>query len=349
MASPFFFIKKKDGSLRPVQDYRKLNEMTIKNRYPLPLIQELIDKLKGSCYFTKMDICWGYNNIRIKEGDEWKAAFRTNRGLFEPLVMFFGLTNSPATFQTMMNTLFKEEIDRGQVIVYMDDILILGKTEKEHRETTRTVLQRLQENRLFLKPEKCLFEEKEVEYLGLIVSHNQLKMDPVKVEAVRNWLTPQNKCEVQQFLGFTNFYRHFILGFAQVAKPLTELTGKEEWHWGNDQEEAFSKLKERLTSAPILAIPNDNGKFKIEVNASDYAIGGILSQEQDDRKWQPLVYISHLLNSTERNYKIYNKEMLAIMTAISEWRQYLLGAKKTFEIYTDHKNLEYFRKPQKLN
>ena len=143
MASPFFFVKKKDGSLRPVQDYRKLNEMTIKNRYPLPLISELIDQLTRAKYFSKMDVRWGYNNIRIKEGDTWKAAFRTNRGLFEPLVMFFGLTNSPATFQTMMNDIFQEEIAEGWVVIYMDDILVFSKDKKQHQEQVKRILEKL--------------------------------------------------------------------------------------------------------------------------------------------------------------------------------------------------------------
>ena len=170
MASPVFFIKKKDGSLRLVQDYRALNAMTIKNKYPLPLISELIEKLRGAKYFTKLDVRWGFNNVRMKEGDEWKAAFRTNRGLFEPLVMFFGLTNSPATFQTMMNDIFHELIMEGVVVVYLDDILIYTETIEEHRLVTQRVMELLQKHKLFLKPDKCEFEQTRVEYLGVIIS-----------------------------------------------------------------------------------------------------------------------------------------------------------------------------------
>ena len=173
MASPFFFVKKKDGKLRPVQDYQKLNEMTIKNCYPLPLISELIDKLTHAKIFSKMDIRWGYNNIRIKEGDEWKAAFRTNQGLFEPLVMFFGLTNSPPTFQTMMNDVFREEIVKGWVVIYMDDILVFSKNEEDHEKYVGRILQKLREHKLSLKPEKCWFSKKEIEFLGLIISKKQ--------------------------------------------------------------------------------------------------------------------------------------------------------------------------------
>src|SRR5271170_2776876 len=193
MASPFFFVNKKDGKLRPCQDYRKLNEGTIKNAYPLPLIQELIDRLKGAKYFTKLDVRWGYNNIRIKEGDEWKAAFRTNRGLFEPLVMYFGLTNSPATFQTMMNEIFHDLIIQGVVCVYMDDILIFTKTQEEHRRITRMVLERLRANKLYLRHDKCEFERERIEYLGVIISYNSVEMDPVKVEGVTQWPRPTSK------------------------------------------------------------------------------------------------------------------------------------------------------------
>jgi hypothetical protein len=184
MASPVFFIKKKDGSLRLVQDYRALNAMTVKNKYPLPLISELITKLRGAKYFTKLDVRWGFNNVRMKEGDEWKAAFRTNRGLFEPLVMFFGLTNSPATFQTMMNEIFAELISEGVVVVYLDDILIFTETISEHRKVTRRVLEILEKHKLYLRPDKCEFEWTTVEYLGVIISHNSIAMDPVKITRV---------------------------------------------------------------------------------------------------------------------------------------------------------------------
>ncbi|SJL09551.1 uncharacterized protein ARMOST_12931 [Armillaria ostoyae] len=206
MASPFFFVKKKDGTLRPVQDYRKLNEMTIKNRYPLPLISELMDKLGSAKYFTKLDVRWGYNNVRIKKDDEWKAAFRTNRGLFEPTVMFFGLTNSPATFQWMMNDIFKNLIATGKITVYLDDILIFSKTLEEHRKITRRVLELLRKHKLFLKAEKCEFEVLETEYLGVIISEGSIRMDPVKLAGIAEWPAPTKKKELQSFLGFANFY-----------------------------------------------------------------------------------------------------------------------------------------------
>ncbi|SJL18406.1 uncharacterized protein ARMOST_21995 [Armillaria ostoyae] len=347
-ASPFFFVKKKDGSLRPVQDYRKLNEMTIKNRYPLPLISELIDKLQGAKYFTKLDVRWGYNNVRIKEGDEHKAAFRTNRGLFEPTVMFFGLTNSPATFQWMMNDIFKDLISEGKVTIYLDDILIFTKDLDEHRRIVRRVLQKLRENKLFLKAEKCEFEVLETEYLGVIISENQVRMDPIKLAGIAEWPTPTKKKELQSFLGFTNFYRKFIKNYSKVVHALTQLTGNAEWTWGAAQNQAFQQLKKQMAEDVILAIPNGTGRFRVEADASNGAIGAVLSQEQEG-KWRPVAFMSKALTATERNYEIYDKELLAIMLALAEWRHYLMGALEDVEIWTDHQNLQYFRKPQKLN
>ncbi|GLB43461.1 putative retrotransposable element tf2 155 kda protein type 1-like [Lyophyllum shimeji] len=351
MASPVFFIKKKDGSLRLVQDYRALNTIMVKNRYPLPLISELVNNLRGARYFTKLDVRWGYNNVRIKEGDEWKAAFRTNRGLFEPLVMFFGLTNSPATFQTMMNDIFRDLIAQGVVCVYLDDILIYTKTLEEHRRITRIVLDRLREHRLFLKPEKCEFERTEIEYLGLIISHGTASMDPVKVAGVAEWPVPKNKKEVQSFLGFTNFYRRFIRDFSHHARPLFDLTAKDvAWTWGSGQQDAFDSLKRAITSQPVLIFPDDDRPFRVEADSSDFATGAVLSQQSpEDGKWHPVAFYSKSLNAVERNYEIYDKEMLAIIRALEEWRHFLEGARHKVEIYTDHKNLEYFLTAKKLN
>ena len=198
MASPVFFIKKKDGTLWLVQDYRALNALTIKNRYLLPLISELVNQLRGAKYFTKLDIRWGYNNVHMKEGDEWKVAFCMNRGLFEPLVMFFRLMNSPSTFQTMMNDIFHNLIMEGVVCVYLDDILIFSKTLEEQHQVTRIILERLQKHKLYLRHDKCKFERTSIEYLGLIISEGEIHhMDPVKVARVAKWPTPTKKKEVQ--------------------------------------------------------------------------------------------------------------------------------------------------------
>src|SRR6201747_2406147 len=233
IASPFFFVAKKDGKLRPVMDYRKLNDKTIRNAYPLPRSQDLIDKLAGASLFSKMDVRWGYNNIRMKEGDEWKAAFKTPFGHHEPIVMYFGLTNSPATFQTMMNEIFQDLREGKTVVVYIDDILVFTNGDHEkHRKIVREVLQRLQDNDLYLKPEKCSFEKEEVEFLGLIVKNGCVSMDPVKVQGVKDWPTPTCVKDIQRFMGFANFYRRFILGFSNIAKPMNDLIRKDvQWEW----------------------------------------------------------------------------------------------------------------------
>ena len=320
MAAPVFFIKKKDGSLRLVQDYRALNAVTVKNKYPLPLISELVSQLRGARYFTKLDVRWGFNNVRIKPGDEWKAAFRTNRGLFEPLVMFFGMTNSPATFQTMMNDVFRTVIAEGIVVVYLDDILIFTKTEEEHEQAVRRVLEILAEHKLFLRPEKCEFHRKQIEYLGLVISENKVAMDPVKVARVREWPVPENRTDVQAFVGFVNFYRRFIQDFSTIARPLFDLTRSDQaWNWGTKEQEAFERLKMAVTTAPILASPQDSEPFRIEADSSDFASGAVLSQQlPGEDKWHPVAFYSKSLSPVEQNYEIHDKEMLAIICALEE-------------------------------
>ena len=205
-ASPFFFIKKKDGGLRPCQDYRYLNEHTTRDAYPLPLISNLINKLKDTKLFTKFDVRWGYNNVHIKDGHQWKAAFITHKGLFEPTMMFFGLTNSPATFQWFMNNSFRDMIAEGWLVIYMDDLLIFSPDEETHHECTKRVLQHMTELDLHLKLEKCRFATTEVEYLGMIVKPEQLAMDPIKLDGIASWPTPEKVKDVRSFLGFANFY-----------------------------------------------------------------------------------------------------------------------------------------------
>lgn len=236
MASPVFFVKKKDGKLRLIQDYRKLNNITVKNRYPLPLATDIINKLRGAKIFTKFDIRWGYHNIRIKEGDEWKAAFVTNCGLYESRVMFFGLTNSPATFQSLMNTIFADLVAEGKVAVYLNDILIWSNNLTEHRKLVHKVLSRLAQYNLYLRPEKCEFKKSEIEYLGLIIRAGEVAMDPIKVKAVTEWPTPKSLKELRGFIGFANFYRHFIQDFSKIAHPLHDLTKKDvPFLWGPSQ------------------------------------------------------------------------------------------------------------------
>jgi Reverse transcriptase (RNA-dependent DNA polymerase)/RNase H-like domain found in reverse transcriptase len=283
-ASGFFLIKKKDGKFRPVQDYRQLNKWTVPNKYPLPLISELIHDFAGKSLFSKFDIQWGYNNIRIKDGDEWKAAFKTSEGLFEPTVMFFGLTNSPATFQTMMDEIFQEEIAQGWLRIYMDDAIIATENDKmEHTRRVHQFLDKLAAHNLFLKPEKCRFHQQEVEYLGVIIGQGEVKMDPVKVEGIANWPTPTTVREVQSFLGFCNFYRAFIPRFSHIARPLNDLTKKsKQWSWNEDEEQAFQALKTICTSYPVLRTPDWSKQFVLETDASGFALGAVIMQEYED-------------------------------------------------------------------
>lgn len=349
LAAPVFFVKKKDGTLRLVQDYRKLNEVIKKDRFPIPKISDLIDRLSKASIYTKIDLRWGYNNVRIKEGDEWKLAFITPFGLYEPTVMFFGLSNAPATFQRMMNHILDDLIREGHVMVYLDDILIFTNDLDHHRRLVREVLQRLRDNDLFAKPEKCFFETDSIEYLGMIISKGSVRMDPSKVDGVLSWPIPKKVKDVQAFLGFANFYRRFIRDFGKIVRPLSELTRKgKEWEWGPEQQDAFETLKKAFTSAPILKIPDDEHPFRLECDSSDFATGAVLEQLGDDGLWHPVAFYSKALGVHERNYEIYDKEMLAIIRALKEWRHHLEGHPLPFDIWSDHQNLTYFRKAQDL-
>jgi len=320
IAAPVFFIKKKDGLLWLVQDYCALNATTVKNKYSLPLISELVSQLRRAKYFTKLDVRWGFNNVRIKPGDEWKAAFRTNRGLFEPLVMFFRMTNSPTTFQTMINDIFRTLIAEGIVVVYLDDILIFTETEEEHEQAVRRVLEVLAEHKLFLCPEKCEFHRKWIEYLGLVISENKVEIDPVKVAGVHDWPTPENRTNVQAFIGFVNFYRRFIWDFSTIARPLFDLTCSDKaWNWDTKEQDAFKCLKAAVTTTPVLVSPQDSEPFRIEADSSDFASGAVLSQQLPrEEKWHPVAFYSKSLSPVEWNYEIHDKEMLAIIRALEE-------------------------------
>jgi hypothetical protein len=328
---------------RDAKIWKALNAITRKDRYLLPLIDDLIHRLKDVRYFTELDIHWGYNNVCIHEGDEWKATFCTNRGLFEPLVMYFDLTNNPATFQTMMNEIFQDLITKGVVSIYLNDILIFTNSMEEHHRITRLMLNHMHEHKLYLRPEKCKLEQTRIEYLGIIISHKKMEMDLVKIAGVVDWLTPSNKMKVQSFVGFINFYQCFIPGFSHHAHALFDLTMKDiRFIWGLPQEDSFMKLKELVTSAPVLVLPNDDLPFRLEADGSGIATGAVLSQQKvDDNTWHPVAFLSKALNPVERNYEIHDTEMLAIIRGL-EWRHYLEGARHPVEIWTDHKNLEYF-------
>ena len=346
--SPVFFVLKKDGRKWMVQDYRYLNEHTVQNNYLLPLILQLVNKLKGSQYFTKIDLRWGYNNIWIKEGDEWKAMFVCHRGSYEPTVMFFGLCNSLATFQTMMNEIFTDMEDI--VVVYIDDIMIFTKGSlAEHQAKVKEVLQCLHDNDLFAHPEKCSFDKTEVEYLGMFVNRDGIRMDDSKVKAITDWPVPTTVRGVRSFLGLANFYQCFIKDYATLAKPLTDLTQKDKaFTWGDTEANTFASLKTRFTSAPILAYPDNDCQFRLETDALDFTTGAVLSILKGN-KWHPIAFSSHAMSPEERNYPVADKEMLSVIRALGQWHHYLERAKHQFDIWNNHANLQWFMKRQDLN
>jgi len=302
MASPFFFISKKDGSFRPCQDYRYLNEKTVKNAYPLPNIPELMDQLRGTKYFSKFDIRLGYNNIRIRKGDEWKAVFITNRGLFEPTIMFFGMCNSPATFQAMMDDILGDMKKKGYCIVYMDDIMIYADTLEKLHEATLELFNIIAKNDLFFKAEKCVFAQTKVPFLGMIIKHNKVSMDPAKVQGIADWPEPTNVKELRAFLGFGNFYRKFIARFAELAHALYILLQKGvPFTWGELQRHAFQSMKTRFTEEPVLMIPDPTRPFQIESDALKHTTGALLTQMDGNGDRHPCAFISKTFSLAERN------------------------------------------------
>jgi RNase H-like domain found in reverse transcriptase/Reverse transcriptase (RNA-dependent DNA polymerase) len=284
--------------------------------------------------------------------------------------MFFGLTNSPATFQTMMNTLFSEEIALKWLTIYMDNMAIhtgkkLGETEEQHLQWHRTyvkiVLEHLEKHDLYLKPEKCTFEQSSIKFLGVKVENGTVQMDDEKVDKVQQWLTPTNVTEIRKFLGFTGYYRYFIQNYLTIARPLLELTHKATpWHWTDCQQEAFETLRSKMCTKPILQQPDFSKKFYVQTDASAYGMGAILSQEggsEEDQeenttkkpKLHPLTYYSATFTPMERNYDIYERELLAVIKALAHWRHYLVWTKKPFTIQTNHANLLYWKSARKLN
>ncbi len=350
LGAGFFFVGKKDGTLRPCIDFRGLNDITVKNKYPLPLMNSAFEFLQGATVFSKLDLRNAYHLVRIREGDEWKTAFNTPLGHFEYLVMPFGLSNSPAIFQCLINDVLRDMLGRF-VFVYLDDILIFSQSQAEHVQHVRQVLHRLLENRLFVKAEKCEFHASTVTFLGHIIARGQVRMDPEKVRAVLDWPRPDTRKQLQRFLGFANFYRRFIRNYSRTAAPLTALTSPARpFHWSSEAEGAFLDLKKRFTSAPILINPDSSRQFVVEVDASDVGVGAVLSQRSpEDNKLHPCAFLSHRLSPTERNYDVGNRELLAVKMALEEWRHWLEGVDQPFVVWTDHRNLEYIRSAKRLN
>lgn len=349
-ASPLFFIPKANGELRACVDFRALNAITIKNRYPLPLISVLLEQVKKARIYTKLDLKGAYHLVRMRDGDEWKTAFKTRFGLFEYLVMPFGLCNAPAAFQYFLNEVFREELDI-YVVVYIDDILIYSSSVEEHVHHVKAVLQKLRENMLFCKLSKCDFHVTSVEFLGVMLSPEGQEMAERKIKAVKEWPVPQSVKDVQSFIGFANFYRRFIDGFSGVVAPITQLLRKsKEFVWSPEANKAFEALKSAFGKAPVLAHPDPDLPYVVEADASDVALGAILSQRNHDTGvLHPVAYMSRKLNDAERNYHIAEKELLAIKDAFTEWRHWLMGARHVVSVYTDHRNLQFMTATRHLS
>ena len=361
--APILFAKKKDGSMRLCVDYRGLNKITIKNRHPLPLITESLDRLAQAKYYTKLDVREAYHRVRIKEGDEWKTAFRTRYGHFEYTVMPFGLTNAPAQFQAYIHHVLAGLVD-VTCIVYLDDILVFSDTEEEHEAHVKEVLQRLRDSKLYLKISKCEWHTQRTEFLGYIVSPKGISIDPDRAKTAQTWPEPRSVRDIRVFLGFMNYYRRFIAKFSEIALPLTELTkrGAGAAKGGREQRKeesqpislsekartAFCKLRASFTTIPILTHFQLDRRTKVEVDASGKAIAGILSQYAlEEQEWRPVDFFSRKLIAAEINYDTHDQELLAIVKSVQHWRRYLAGIH--FELITDHENLKWFMETKTLN
>ncbi|KAL2243581.1 UNVERIFIED_CONTAM: Transposon Tf2-12 polyprotein [Sesamum indicum] len=340
--APVLFVKKKDGSMRLCIDYRQLNRVTVKNKYPLPRLDDLLDQLKGATIFSKIDLRSGYWQLRIAENDIPKTAFRTRYGHYEFLVMPFGLTNAPAAFMALMNRTFQEYLDHF-VIVFIDDILVYSKDRDEHEQHLRIVLQILKEKELYAKLSKCEFWVNQVVFLGHVVSGDGVMPDPSKVKAITEWRVPKNATEVRSFLGLAGYYRRFVEGFSIIAGPLTKLLRKGvEFQWTEQCQQSFDELKKRLTSNPILVLPSGSGGYIVYTDASKQGLGCVLMQNG-----KVIAYASRQLKNHELNYPTYDLELAAIVHALKIWRHYLYGEK--FQILTDHKSLKYILTQKELN
>src|SRR5512137_2738275 len=340
--APVIFVEKKDKTKRMCVDYRALNEVTIKNKYPLPRIDDLFDQLKGAKVFSKIDLRSGYHQLKIRTEDIPKTAFSTRYGLYEFTVMSFGLTNAPAYFMNLMNKVFMDYLDKF-VVVFIADILTYSKDEDEHAEHLRLIMEKLRDHQLFAKFSKCEFWLDRVAFLGHMISSNGVKVDPSKVEAVLAWNPPKNVSEIHSFLGLAGYYRRFIEGFSKLSRPMTELLKKErKFQWSTAYEHSFQEMKKRLTTAPVLTLPDIRKDFEIFCDASRQGLGCVLMQER-----KVVAYASRQLRPHEVNYPTHDLELAAVIHALKIWRHYLIGNR--CEVYTDHKSLKYIFTQPDLN
>jgi hypothetical protein len=332
-SSPTILVKKKDGTWRLCIDCKKLNTLTVKNKFSIPVIEDLLDELRGATVFSKIDLRSSYHQIRMHHADIAKTAFSTHQGHFEYVVMPFGLTNAPTVFQTLMNQLLQQYL-RKIVLVFFNDILIYSKNEVDHLEHLKLVLDLLQRNSLFAKRSKCVFGQNKVEYLGHIISSEGVSTNPTKISAVQNWQMPTNIIELRGFLGLAGYYRQFIKDNGKTCIPLFDSLKKGNFSWGPDQLIAFESIKKALYSAPVLVLPYFNKPFVLESDASDTSIGAVLMQEGG-----PIAFLSKTLGKRAAEMSTYDKEAMEIIEALKKWKHYLAEAKLILRI--DWYSLKY--------
>ena len=350
--APVIFVRKKGGEWRMCIDYRALNNVTVRNAYPLPRIEECLDQLKDARFFSKLDMLSGYWQVRVKEEDRHKTAFNTRTGKWEFCVLPFGLMNAPSTFQKMMNDILREYIG-DFVQVYIDDILIFSRTREEHIKHCRTIFERLMENKLFLKRTKCSFLQKSVEFCGFIVGDGEIRMDPEKIRTIQEWPRPETVQHVRSFCGLCSWYRQFIRGFAAIAAPLYDLIRTADKDkktapvmWNAAAEYAFVRLKEVMSAEPVLVQPDLTKPFIIETDASDFAYGAVLLQLSYDGKEHVIAFVSHAFTPTERRYPTHERELLALKIALRKWERYIMNHTRT-TVRTDHQGLQYMNTVKK--
>jgi hypothetical protein len=340
--APILFVKKKDESMRLCIDYRELNRVTIKNKYPLPRIDDLFDQLKGASVFSKIGLLSGYHQLKVQEEDVSKTAIRAQYDHYEFLVMPFRLTNASSVFMDLMNQVFHEYLD-SFVVVFIDDILVYSANHVEHEEHLKTVMEKLREKKLFAKLKKCEFWLEEVSFLGHVVNKNGLAVDPARVKVVVEWERPTSVREIRSFLGLAGYYRRFIEGFSSLSGPLTALTNKNApYVWSDECEASFQELKQRLVIAPVLTLPMESVGYVVYTDASKKGLGCVLMQQG-----RVVAYASRQLKDHEKNYPIHDLELAAVVYALKIWRHYLYG--EECEIHTDHQSLKYIFTQRDLN
>src|SRR5882724_682037 len=340
--APVLFIRKKDGSLRLCVDFRGLNRISKKDRYPLPLISDLLDAPRKARVYTKIDLWHTYHLVQISPGDEWKTAFQTHYGSFEWLVMPEGLTNALTAFQRFMNDIFVDMINII-VIIYLDDILTYSDNISEHKLHIREVLRRLHANGLFACADKYEFHVTSCKYLGYMLSPEGLTMAPYKVQIIQDWLEPRKVKDIQSFLGFANFYHRFIYGYSEITVLLTHLTCKgTPWHCSDECHSAFEALKKAFTTALVLTHWIPDTQITVKTDASDYSLAAVLSITTPDGDLHPIAFHSWTFSAPDLNYDVHDKELLTIFEAFKRWRHYLEGSGLPIDVITDHWNLQYF-------